>query len=84
MKKEYDVSKMKVRPGRRILTKEQLANAEIKVGISLRLDFHVLEALKEEAARLGMPYQTLINSILHRFTTGELIDKKSLPKKTGS
>lgn len=83
MKKEYDLSKMKTRKAR-IYTKEEIENAEIKVGISLRLDLHILKALKEEAARLGMPYQTLVNSILHRFVTGELIDKKTISKKTGS
>lgn len=83
MKEEYNISKMKVRPARRY-TKEQIVNAEIKVGISLRLDLHILESLKAEAARMGIPYQTLINSILHRFTTGELIDKKTAAKKTGS
>ena len=24
---------------------------------------------------MGLPYQTLINSVLHRFMTGQLVDK---------
>jgi hypothetical protein len=43
--------------------------------------FHGLSILglleyKTEAARLGMPYQTLIGSLLHRYVHGELIDRK--------
>jgi len=32
--------------------------------------------LKTEALRMGIPYQTLIGSILHRYVTGELLDRK--------
>ncbi|MEK6553820.1 MAG: hypothetical protein AABZ31_01155 [Bdellovibrionota bacterium] len=49
-----------------------------KVSINIRLDAIVVSDIKIEAYRLGIPYQTLVNSILHRFVTGELIDK---PKK---
>jgi hypothetical protein len=33
--------------------------------------------LKTEADRLGIPYQTFIGSILHRYAKGELLDRKS-------
>jgi len=33
--------------------------------------------MKRLAAREGMPYQTLMSSILHKFATGRLIDKDS-------
>lgn len=73
MKKEYNftsaksVDKSKVDPAPKIM-------------ISLRLDPQMISKLKDEADRLGLPYQTLINSILHRFTSGELIDKKEARK----
>jgi hypothetical protein len=38
----------------------------------------VLAALKTEAERLGIPYQTYIGSVLHRFAQGELIDRKTI------
>ncbi len=44
--------------------------------ISLKIDANDIAALKTEAERMGMPYQTLINSILHRYVSGELIDKR--------
>ena len=43
-----------------------------KVAISLRLDGSDLAAIKSEAQRLGIPYQTLIGSVIHQFATGEL------------
>ncbi len=72
MKKEYDLSKLKRRPG-----KVKTDPEATKVPISIRLDGSVLAALKTEAERLGIPYQTFIGSLLHRYSTGELLDKKT-------
>ncbi len=71
MKKEYDLKKLKRRPGK---VKSDADAA--KVPISIRLDGGVLSTLKTEAERLGIPYQTLIGSLLHRYSNGELVDKK--------
>ncbi len=73
MKKEYDFSK-----GKRVSPDK--VDRDIKIMISLRTDPRIISLLKDEADRLGMPYQTLINSILHRFVNGELIDKKEAKK----
>src|SRR5439155_1124932 len=62
MKKEYDLKKLKRRPG----TPKSDPEAA-KIPISIRLDGSVLSALKTEAERLGIPYQTYIGSVLHRF-----------------
>ena len=76
MKKEYDFSK-----GKRV-SPDKVAR-DIKIMISLRTDPRTISLLKDEADRLGMPYQTLINSILHRFAHGELIDKSEAKKIVG-
>lgn len=34
-----------------------------------------LEKLKARALEEGMPYQTLLNSVLHKYITGQLVDK---------
>ena len=34
-----------------------------------------LERLKARALEEGMPYQTLLNSVLHKCITGQLVDK---------
>lgn len=73
MKKDYDLKSLRKRPG-----PVKVYPAATKVALSIRLDASVLSALEQEAARLAFPCQTLINSILHRFVTGQLVDK---PKK---
>ena len=79
MKKEYDLKTLKKRPG-----KVKVDPDAAKVPTSLRLDGFTLADLKTEAMRLGIPYQTLISSILHRYIRGDLIDRKSIDfLKTG-
>jgi predicted DNA binding CopG/RHH family protein len=46
--------------------------------ISLRINEEVLERIKDRAAEEGLSYQTLISSILYKYSTNRLIDKKSL------
>ena len=72
MKKEYDFKKLKKRPGpRKVIT------GEIRLATSLRIEAIVLADLKTEAIHLGIPYQTLIHSILLRYTKGDLVDINS-------
>lgn len=72
MKKEYDFKNAK--------KTTRVDKTAAKTMISLRLENHDLSLLRDEADRLGIPYQTLINSLIHRFVTGELIDKKEARK----
>ena len=53
--------------------------------INIRLSSRDLEALQSQANRYGMPYQTLISSILHRYATGDLLPERAAPatRKTG-
>jgi predicted DNA binding CopG/RHH family protein len=73
MKKEYKLKKLTKRPG-----KTKVDPDAVKVPISLRLDATVLGMLKTESDKRGLPYQTLIGSILHQFVHGELIDRKTI------
>ena len=73
MKKEYDLSKLKKRPG-----KVKVDADAAKIPISIRLEGAVLADLRSEAERLGIPYQTLISSVLHRYIKGKLIDPKAI------
>lgn len=45
-------------------------NAKQRKAISLRLPKNDYLAIKVEAAKLGLPYQALINSIIHQYVTG--------------
>jgi predicted DNA binding CopG/RHH family protein len=73
MKKEYDLGKLRKRSG-----KAKVDPDAAKTPISIRLDGTVLAELRSEAERLGIPYQTLISSVLHRYIMGELVDPKAI------
>ena len=64
--------------------KEQVENiirqAKKNRSISLRISNYTLEKLKEKANDEGVPYQTLVNSILHKYITNQLFDKKEILK----
>ncbi len=64
MKKEYDFSKAKVHRG------SLLASKGSKIQKTFRLDESVYHWLIEEGKKQGIPYQTLMNSILKRSMSG--------------
>ena len=43
--------------------------------INIRLSSRDLRSLQAKALREGMPYQTLVSSILHKYIEGQLISK---------
>ena len=43
--------------------------------VNIRISSMVLDEIQTRAIEDGMPYQTLISSILYRFATGRLIEK---------
>lgn len=61
-----------------MLKKAAKATPKKSERINLRITEHVLKSLQDRAEREGMPYQTLINSILHKFVEDQLIDKKNI------
>ena len=55
---------------------QQAARATLKDRrLNIRLAAPVLEELRARAAEQGLPYQTLISSVLHKFVTGRLVEK---------
>ena len=72
MRKEYDLKKLRKRPG-----DPKVDPAAAKIPVSIRLDGAVLAELRTEARRLGIPYQTFVSSILHRYVHRQLIDPKA-------
>ncbi|MCD6342701.1 MAG: antitoxin [Spirochaetaceae bacterium] len=57
-----------------------LARARKNRAISLRIAEYDLEGLKKRAEEEGMPYQTLISTILHKYVTDQLVDKREVYK----
>ncbi len=45
--------------------------------INIRLSSQDLSMLKTTAVELGIPYQTLVSSVLHQYVTGRLVQKVS-------
>jgi uncharacterized protein (DUF4415 family) len=61
MKKEYDFKKGKVHRGPIVKSKG------IKIQKTFRIDLEIYNWLVKEGQRKGIPYQTLMNSILKSF-----------------
>lgn len=43
--------------------------------INIRLSTRDLRALRARALKEGIPYQTLVSSVLHKFVDGQLVEK---------
>ncbi len=72
MKNEYDLKSMKQRP------KREADPEALKLSVHLRLDAIVVADIKEKAEKLGLPYQTLINSVLKQYLNGELVSREAI------
>lgn len=48
--------------------------------INIRINETDLKKLREKSAMEGIPYQTLITSILHKYVTDQLIEEKDILK----
>ena len=48
--------------------------------INIRISAYDIEKVKQRSAEEGIPYQTLISSIIHKYVTGKLVDEKAILK----
>jgi predicted DNA binding CopG/RHH family protein len=46
--------------------------------VNIRITESVLEELKRRSQEEGLPYQTLISSILHKYVTNRLVDEDAI------
>jgi len=53
----------------------------VKKSISLRLKSNDLELFKQRADDEGLPYQTLLSSLVHKFVSDELVSIRSIWKR---
>ena len=44
--------------------------------INIRISENDLEAIRKRAIEEGIPYQTLISSLLHKYVAGRLVEKR--------
>ena len=60
---------------------ESIINAANKTkNINIRISAYDIEKVKQRSAEEGVPYQTLISSIIHKYITGKLVDEKAVLK----
>ena len=57
-----------------------IARGKKNKAISLRIAEYDLEKLKEKAENDGIPYQTLITTVLHKYITNQLFEKSEILK----
>jgi predicted DNA binding CopG/RHH family protein len=69
-KKAQELAKLKA------AARDHLQKRSKEKRISIRVFASDLEQLKEIAEEEGLPYQTLVTSILHKFSTGRLVPKE--------
>ncbi len=55
-----------------------LTSAKKNKAISLRIANYDLEKLKERAEKEGLPYQTLITTVLHKYITNQLFERDEI------
>ena len=70
---ENDTNNIKIL---RSSTKKFIKQKETKMNI--RISVEELEKIKQKAKAEGLKYQTFIKSILHKYITGQLIDKRAI------
>ena len=60
-----------------LITKSVKHKINSKKQVNFRINENDLEKLKSRALVEGIPYQTLLNSIIHKFLNGNLIPKQN-------
>jgi predicted DNA binding CopG/RHH family protein len=78
---EKDISSYTSMEGsKRAKVEQALDKARKTKNINIRINEHDLAVLKSKAASEGIPYQTLISSILHKFVSDRLVDEQDILK----
>ncbi len=67
-------------PGKREKIERILERARKTRNINIRIREHDLAQLKQRAEEEGVPYQTLISSVLHKYVSERLLDEQDILK----
>ena len=65
---------------KRLQIERILESARKTKNINIRISESDLARLKQRSFEEGLPYQTLISSVLHRFVTDRLVDEANIRK----
>lgn len=80
---EQEIESMELKPvseAKKNKVDSLLSEAKKNKAISLRISDFDLALIKKKADREGIPYQTLINSVLHKYVTNQLYEKDEVIK----
>ncbi len=69
-----------VSPKERRRIEKILDRSRKRRNINIRISEPTLVELKKLAEREGLPYQTLVSSILHKYVTHRLVDEEAITK----
>ena len=76
---EYDKGKIQTKaPSKSEINKiKSIAKSTFKKDrrITIRLYDHDYKGIQKKALEMGIPYQTLLSSMIHRYVEGELLEK---------
>ena len=82
---EYEKGEMKTRKPSRDEIEEikSAARNTLKKDrrITIRLYDHDLKGIQKKAMEMGIPYQTLISGMIHRYVEGDLVENKRAKTK---
>ena len=67
-----------VKPEKRSKIEQVIEKAKKAKNINIRINEHDLKILRDKAAAEGIPYQTLISSVLHKFVSDRLLDEEDI------
>jgi predicted DNA binding CopG/RHH family protein len=57
-----------------------IASSNKTKNINIRISAYDIDRIRELSAAEGLPYQTFIGSILHKFVSGRLVDENAILK----
>ena len=64
---------------RQLALKKAAANFSKNAKMNIRINEAELEAIKQKAAEEGLKYQPFVRSVLHKYVTGQLVEKTGMP-----
>jgi predicted DNA binding CopG/RHH family protein len=57
-----------------------IASANKTRNINIRISAYDMEKVKQKSVAEGLPYQTLISSVIHKYVAGKLVDEQAVLK----
>ena len=79
LENEADVFR-RVSKTKRLKIQKILESARKSKNVNIRISETDLVKLKQRSVEEGLPYQTLISSVLHRFVNDRLVDENTIRK----